>query len=186
MRTVAIASALTAALACGTAAAQGLVEWHEQVISGVCTLRFAVPEGWNVETHTQAPGAVQIKIVPEAGPPAEVLMTGMAPKGGSGLRSTSEIKRAAKAMGEALLPGSVERKIELEHVAGADGSGFFYTLTDKASELPEGEFRVTTQGIMAIGELRLAVTVLAQEKGSAASTMAFSLLRTAECQAPKR
>jgi len=180
-----MASTLVAALVCGPVGAQGLVEWQEHVISGVCTLRFALPEGWKAETHSLAPEAVQIRIVPLAGPPADVLMTGLAPKDESSLKSTGDIKKAAKAMGEAMLSGALEKKIELQRVDGADGSGFFYTLTDKRAEVPEGEFRVTTQGVMAIGRLRLGVTVLAGEKGSAALRMAFGLLRTVECATPK-
>ena len=68
---------------------------------------------------------------------------------------------------------------------GTDGSGFLYTLTDRRTDLPAGEFRVATQGIMAIGRLRLGVTVLANERDSAAAGMTFDLLRTAECATPK-
>jgi hypothetical protein len=185
MRILAIVSALAAAFVSGPAAAQGLVEWQEQVITGVCTLRFALPEGWKAQTHVPAPGAVQIRIVPDAGSRAEVLVTGLAPKDDSSLKSTGDIKRSAKAMGEAMLSGAAERKIELQKVEGTDGSGFFYTLTDKRSDLPDGEFRVTTQGVMAVGRLRLGVTVLANEKNSTAVAMTFSLLRTAECAPPK-
>ena len=186
MRKLALASALSGAVVCCSSAAQGLVEWHEQVISGVCTLRFAVPEGWSVETHAPAPGAVQILIVPQAGPRSEVLMTGLAPRNDSSLEGTSNIKKTVRMMGEALLSGAVEKKIELQRLNGADGAGFFYTLTDKLQQLPEGEHRFTTQGVMAIGPLRLAVTVLADGKSSPASTMAFDMLRTAECANPNR
>ncbi|MGD1146467.1 MAG: hypothetical protein ABR961_00780 [Thermoanaerobaculaceae bacterium] len=185
MKNLAVAFVLAAALVSGQAAAQGLVEWQEQVVSGVCTLRFALPEGWKAETHTPAPGAVQIRLVPKAGPPAEVLISGFAPKEDSSLKSTGDIRKSAKAMGEAMLSGAVEKKIELQKVGGTDGSGFFYILTDKRPELPAGEFRVTTQGVMAVGPLRLGVTVLANEKNSAAAAMTFSLLRTAECATPK-
>ncbi len=175
-------AALAVALASGTAAAQGLVEWREQAIPGVCTLRFAVPQGWTTDARTPAPGAVDIRLTPAAGPRAEVLLKGSVPAGDAPLRSTGDLKRAARAMGEEMLAGAVERKIELERVDGTDGAGFFYTLTDRRAELPEGEFRVTTQGVMAVGELRLALTVLAPEKGSPAAKMALALLRTAECR----
>ncbi len=186
MRTATAVAALAAALAGAAAAAQGLVEWREQVVPGVCVLRLAVPEGWSVESGTPAPGAVRIRLVATTGARAEVLITGTAAAGDDALKSTGDIKKATRAMGEEMLAGAVERKLELERLDGADGSGFFYTLTDKRADLPDGEFRVTTQGIMAIGPLRLAVTVLAGEKGSAAAKMTSGLLRTADCQAVRR
>ena len=177
---------LAAALAGATAAAQGLVEWREQAIPGACILRFAVPEGWEADARTPAPGAVEISLVPTRGPRARVLVSGTLLRGDAALKSTGDLKKAARGLGEGMLPGAVEKKIELERVDGTDGAGFFYTLTDKRPDLPEGEFRVTTQGIMAVGPLRLALTVLAPERGSAAAKMAFGLLRTAECQAARR
>ncbi len=182
MKTPIVAAALAAALSCGLASGQGLVEWHEQAIPGVCVLRLAVPEGWRSESRSQAPGAVEVRLVPAAGPSARVLIVGSAPRGEPLLKRTGDIKKAAREMGEGMLSGAVERSISLERLDGADGSGFFYTLTDARPELPEGEFRVTTQGIMAVGPLRLAVTVQAPEKGSAAQKTAFGVLRTAECQ----
>ncbi len=176
---------LAGAVVCHSAGAEGLVQWHEQVVSGVCTLRYAVPEGWTVEAKTPAPGAVALRLTPIVGHEAKVLVTGLAPRAGSPLASRSEIKRATRAMGEALLSGSTEKRIELRRLDGTDGSGFFYTLTDARTPLPEGEFPVMTQGIMAVGALRLAVTVLAQQKDSAASRMTFDLLRTADCGAAR-
>ena len=171
--------------AAATGAAEGLVEWQEQAVSGVCALRYALPEGWKAEASSPARGSVQIRIVPASGSGAAVLIAGFAPLDDPSLRSTGDIKKRAKAMGEAALSGAVEKRIELRRVDGTDGSGFFYTLTDRRTDLPAGEFRVVTQGIMAVGRLRLGVTVLANEKDSAAAGMTFDLLRTAECATPK-
>ncbi|MBZ5588718.1 MAG: hypothetical protein LAO05_09145 [Acidobacteriia bacterium] len=186
MKSLVIASALAGGLVCAPVAAQGLVEWQEHVISGVCTLRFAVPEGWNADTHTPAPGAVQIRIVPRAGSRAEVLVTGLAPRNDSTLKSTGDIKNTVRTMGEALLSGAVETTINLQRLHGVDGSGFFYSVADKRPDLPEGEYRFMTQGVMAVGPLRLGVTVLADQKSSPAGAMAFELLRTMECATTKR
>jgi hypothetical protein len=158
-----------------------LLEWHEQVIPGVCVLRIAVPHGWSATMRSAIDGAVDIRITPDSGAPAEVLITGLAPQRRSELKRSGEIKRATKAMGEDLLSGSVERRIGLERVDGTAGSGFFYSLTDKRPQLPEGQYRYMTQGIMAVGPLRLVITVLADQPSSPAKTMALDLLRTAVC-----
>jgi hypothetical protein len=174
-----LATILLSAIAVGQSA---LVEWHEQVVPGACTLRFAVPQGWDVEARSRMAGAVDLKLQPGSGPRARVLVTGTVQKGPSELKSTSDIKRAVKTMGDALLPGSVEKHLDLVKVEGRSGSGFLYSLTDKRADLPEGEFRRMTQGIMPIGPLRVAVTVLSDEPDSAAQKMTLELLRTADCE----
>ena len=172
------------------AAQTALVEWQELAIPSVCTLRIAVPQGWSAELHSPLEGAVHVRITPNGAPTAEVLITGLAAVGDRALKGAGDIKRAAREMGEEMLPGSVERKLVLERVDGVDGTGFLYSLTDKRPSLPEGGFRHMTQGIMAVGPLRLAVTVLAESPASPAKAMAFDLLRTAECEVappePKR
>lgn len=176
-----IAAALAALLAGGSAGAQALVEWQELTIPGVCTLRIAVPQGWNARLARPVPGGAEVRIAPESGPRAEVTMEAPVPHLGRPVRTTGEIKAAVREMGEARLPGSAEKKLALERVEGSDGSGFFYSLTDSRPQQPGGEPRYLTQGIMAVGPLRLAVTVLAEDPGSAARAMALDLLRTAEC-----
>ena len=174
-----LATFLMSAIAAGQSA---LVEWHEQVVPGAGTLRFAVPQGWDVQAHSAMQGAVDLNLGPASGPRAKVLVTGTVQKGASELKSTSDIKRAVKAMGEALLSGSVEKRLELTRLDGRSGAGFFYSLTDKRTELPEGEFRHMTQGIVAIGPLRLAFTVLSDQPDSAAQKVTLDLLRTADCE----
>ena len=175
-----IAAVMAAALAAGSARAQALVEWQELVIPGVCSLRIAVPQGWTALLARPAPGAAEVRITPDSGPRAEVMMVSPVPNQGVPTRSTGEIKAAVRAMGEARLAGSAERKLVLERVEGTDGTGFFFSLTERRSD-PGAEPRHLTQGIMAVGPLRLAVTVLADEPASAAPAMALDLLRTAEC-----
>jgi hypothetical protein len=180
-----IAAFLATALGGTGAGAQALVEWQEIVMPGVCTLRVAVPQGWNARLERSAPGGAEIRITPESGPRAEVSMKSLAPERALAVKRTGEIKAAVRTMGEAALPTAVEKKLVLERVDGTDGAGFFYSLTDNRRQPEAVEPRYVTQGIMAVGPLRLAVTVSAVEPGSAARVMAFDLLRTAECAGAK-
>lgn len=180
-----IGTFLAAALAGTGAGAQALVEWQELVMPGVCTLRVAVPQGWNARLGRSATGGAEIRITPESGPPAEVSVKSLAPEKALAVKRTGEIKAAVRTMGEAALPTPVEKRVVLERVDGTDGAGFFYSLTDNRPQPEAARPRSLTQGIMAIGPLRLAVTVRAVEPGSAARAMAFDLLRTAECASTK-
>jgi len=177
---------LSLAVVGGAAAAETpLVEWQELVVPGVCTLRVAVPQGWDAVLRSPLEGAVNVRLSPADGSHAEVLITGLVPKGDGSLASAGDLKRTARAMGEQMLSGAVEKRLELERVEGTDGSGFFYSLTDRRTPLPEGEYRHLVQGIMAVGPLRFAVTVLADGPDSAAKATALELMRTAECTAPE-
>jgi hypothetical protein len=179
----AVVMSLLLVMAAPVAGQTPLVEWQELAIPDVCTLRIAVPQGWSAELRSPLEGAVHVRITPSGAPAAEVLITGLAAGPDGALKGTGDIKRAAREMGEELLSGSVEGKLVLERVDGVEGAGFFYSLTDKRPSLPEGGFRHMTQGIMAVGPLRLAVTVLAESPASPAKAMAFDLLRTAQCEA---
>lgn len=180
-----IAVFLAAALTGNSVGAQALVEWQELVIPGACTLRIAVPQGWTARIERPAAGGAEIRITPESGTRAEATMKSLAPEKALTVKRTGEIKAAVRTMGEAALPTSVEKKLVLERVDGTDGAGFFYSLTDNRRQPEAAVPRYLTQGIMAVGPLRLGVTVLAEEPDSAARAMAFDLLRTAECASPK-
>lgn len=171
---------MAASLAGAGADAQGLVEWQDLVLPGACTLRIAVPQGWNARMERTAACLGEIEITPESGPRAVVTMTQIAVTPGLPMRSTGEVKAAVRRMGEAALATSVEKDLVLERVDGTDGAGFFYSLTDRR-ETPAFGARHLTQGIMEVGPLRLAVTVLANEPASAARAAALDLLRTAGC-----
>ena len=176
---------VAAALAGAGAGAQGLVEWQDLVMPGACTLRIAVPQGWNARMERVAAGVGEIKVTAESGPRAEVTMTQLALPPGVATQSAGEVKAAVRRMGEAALVTSVEKDLVLERVDGADGAGFFYSLTERRGPSAAGETRHLTQGIMAVGPLRLAVTVRAGEPASAARAMALDLLRTAGCASPR-
>ncbi len=176
-----VAATLAAALAGAGVGAEGLVEWQELVIPGVCTLRIAVPQGWSASMARPAPGAAEVRVTPESGPRALVTLTSPVPGKVLPMTSTGAIKAAVRRMGEAELPTSVEKKLTLERLGGTDGAGFFYSLTEDRQDPTANESRYVTRGIMAVGPLRLAVTVLATGPDSAARAVALDLLRTAEC-----
>ena len=176
-----IAAFLAAALAGNSVGAQALVEWQELVIPGVCSLRVAVPQGWTARLERTAAGGAEVRITPESGPRAEVRMESLAPEKALAMKSTGAIKAAVRTMGEGALSAAVGKKLVLERVDGTDGAGFFYSLTDNRPQPEAAGPRYLTQGIMAVGLLRLAVTVHAEDPGSAARGMALDLLRTAEC-----
>jgi len=180
-----VTAVLVVVLAAGTAGAQALVEWQELVIPGVCSLRVAVPQGWTARLERTAAGGAEVRITPESGPRAEVSMESLAPERALAMKSTGAIKAAVRTMGEGALSTAVEKKLVLERVDGTDGAGFFYSLTDNRPQPGAAGPRYLTQGIMAVGQLRLAVTVLAGEPDSAARAMALDMLRTAECAAAK-
>ena len=76
-------------------------------------------------------------------------------------------------------PQSVEGKVEIRELKGAQLHGYYFSATDKNEQLPPGEFRYMTQGSATIGELAVIFTIFSNMKNSAASSLGLSLIEKA-------
>ena len=140
-------------------------------------LVLLVPEAWQPSANTLAEGVVEIRINPKGSQDFTLLLTALEPESGSAERLDEEgIKRLVTRLGTAMLHGAVETELELRRVEGTAGVGHFYLLTDKQEHLPTGEYRYICQGIMAVGALRLSVTLLTNEPGEELLRAFFRLL----------
>jgi hypothetical protein len=75
---------------------------------------------------------------------------------------------------------AVETKLTINEAQGRQGSGYYYSLTDKRDPLPDGEFRYAWQALFAIGEIRATATLLSDSSDEMLSITALKLLQTAE------
>jgi hypothetical protein len=71
----------------------------------------------------------------------------------------------------------VEGVLPLQEIKGVDGRGFYFTATDRAPK--PGEAKYLTQGIIRVGEISLAFTVLTNDGQEAVVRAALEMLRTA-------
>jgi hypothetical protein len=71
----------------------------------------------------------------------------------------------------------VESALPLQEIKGVDGRGCYFTATDRAPR--PGEAKYLAQGIIRVGEIVLAFTVLTNDGQEAVVRSAFDMLRTA-------
>ena len=72
---------------------------------------------------------------------------------------------------------SVERVLPIQDINGTDGRGFYFAATDRAPK--PGEYKYLTQGIIRVGEIALAFTILTNDGEEAIVQSALKVLRTA-------
>jgi len=141
-------------------------------------VRLSVPERW-VSRFTQPPGEVPptITFAPKDGESFEVLITPVWRSGEdgtvyeSGLRKQTE-QAAAEAQSQA-----VEKTLALKEISGTDGHGYYFTATDRAPK--PGEYKYMAQGMLKLGTLALAFTVLSNDGQAEVVGDALQLLSTA-------
>jgi hypothetical protein len=82
---------------------------------------------------------------------------------------------AAAAQGAA--PQSVEKVLNVRALAGPGNQGYYFAATDTAPK--PGEFKYLTQGIIHVGDINMAFTVLTNDGQDAVVKTALDMLRRA-------
>jgi hypothetical protein len=167
-------------LTLSTAAAASSVKF-ELVNHG--TLTLAVPDGWKSELKqppNQLPPTIILK--PSEGHPGEVFITAVWPVSperalpdDATLRS--QVARAAKQ----LESQSVEGTLPLTALNGKQGHGFYFTATDRAPK--PGEYSYMLQGLIRVGDIALAFTLLTNGSDSPLVNAVLNIVRTADYHA---
>jgi hypothetical protein len=144
---------------------------------GVLTL--LVPDGW-ASQFKQPPNRLPPTIVlkPRSGMPFEVLVTAGWPTGPDNkvpddAAMRSEVVAAAKSAASQ----SVEGVLPVQEIKGVDGSGFYFAATDRATN--PREYKYLTQGVIRVGRILLAFTVLTNDGQEQAVRSALKMLRSA-------
>ena len=126
-------------------------------------LTLTVPDSWMDKVNHPAnrlPPTILLR--PGAARSGEVLMTAVWPippvtKISDEATIRSEVATAAKKAASQ----SVEGALPLQELKGTEGRGFYFSATDRAPG--PGEYKYLTQGIVPVGEIALAFTVLTND-----------------------
>lgn len=143
------------------------------------TLKLVAPHDWKDEVHPAEPGMPPtIEFQPAKGVPFEVLVTPIWRAHADVPLATREtihdrVQRAA----ESMKGQSVETDIPLVELKGASGPGFYFAVTDKAPK-PD-EFKYLTQGIVQVGELVLAFSVLTNDGQANVVSAVLAMMKSA-------
>jgi hypothetical protein len=142
-------------------------------------LTLTVPDGWMDKVNHPAnrlPPTILLR--PGAAGSGEVIVTAVWPippatKLSDEATIRSEVAEAAKKAASQ----SVEDALPLQELKGTEGRGFYFSGTDRAPA--PGEYKYLTQGIIRVGEIALAFTVLTNDGQEAVVNAALAMLQSA-------
>ena len=141
-------------------------------------LIFSMPKEW-ISDVNQPPGELPptISIGPKSGRPFQVLVTPVWPIGDGGKTDEPTLRRITTALAAEAQPQAVEAALPLKELVGTDGHGFYFTATDRAPK--PGEYKFLAQGMIRVGEIALAFTVLSNDGQADIVTSSLQLLANA-------
>jgi hypothetical protein len=142
-------------------------------------LTLTVPDSWVDKMNRPAnrlPPTILLR--PGAAGSGEVLITAVWPippvtNISDEATIRSEVAEAAKKAASQ----SVERALPLQELKGTEARGFYFSATDRAPA--PGEYKYLTQGIVRVGEIALAFTVLTNDGEEAVVKATLEMLKTA-------
>lgn len=75
---------------------------------------------------------------------------------------------------------AVEKSIPIREIRGAAGSGYYFSVTDRAPG--PNEYKYLTQGMLAHGDIRVGFSFLSNDSGAAAPTRALEIIKAAKVE----
>jgi TPR repeat protein len=173
--------ALCVFLLASTGYAQREVAERRYTFSGDDALVVRVPTGWQERVGkggTKAPTLISYR--PKAGAPFEVLLTPVRARGAN--LPLEQMQPAVLALADAARKQAVEERLTLVELLGPQARGYYFKATDRAPK--PGAYKYLAQGMLALGDVRVAFTVLTNEGQGAVVDAAFDLLRNARFAGP--
>jgi hypothetical protein len=142
-------------------------------------VQLSVPDGW-VSKFNQPPGEVPptISLRPKSGQPFEVMITPYWRRGDDSTVYESALREQTEAAAAEAQSQAVEKKLTLKEISGTDGHGYYFTATDRAPK--PGEYKYMSQGMLKLGSIGLAFTVLTNEGQTDVVESTLRVLSTAE------
>ena len=158
------------------AQAQTDVAGRRYALGSESELLVRVPRAWQERVgQRDAKTPVTISYRPGSGAAFEVLLTPML---GRGIKASfEELRPGVASMAEAASRQAVEPMLVLNELLGPEARGYYFKATDRKAK--PGEFKYLAQGLLAVGEARLAFTILTNDGQQAVIDDAFNLLRSA-------
>jgi hypothetical protein len=143
------------------------------------TLELELPAGW--VDHFEEPqggGPPTIEIAMTDGGPRQVFVRPeWADPTSQDVRELPQLRDAVRDLAERIQPEAVEGYLEVRHIAGANGVGFYFTATDR--DPGPGEFKFMSQGALQAGSLTLWFTILTNEGQDTVAVEALAMLQGA-------
>ena len=140
---------------------------------------ITVPTDWQDEVG-RPPNRLPptIKFRPKAGPSFEVLMTPLWPiEGKAPPTDALTVRREVEKAAAGASSQAVEKHIEVRELKGSNGTGYYFSATDRAPA--PGEYKHMTQGILPVGQLAISFTILTNDGQESAVAQSLEALQSA-------
>ena len=143
------------------------------------TLELSIPAGWIdhfEEPQGGGPPTIEIAVA-EGGPRQVFVRPEWADPTAKDVRELPQLRDAVRDLAERIQPEAVENYLEVRHIAGTNGVGFYFTATDR-NPGPD-EFKFMSQGALQAGGLTLWFTILTNEGQDTVAVEALAMLQAA-------
>lgn len=143
------------------------------------TLEMSLPSGWT--DHVEQPaggGPPTIEIALTAGGPAQVFVTPKwAEPTDSEVHELPLLRDAVRDLAERIRPQAAESFLDVRQLNGANGSGYYFSATDRAPKADD--FKFMSQGALQVGSLTLWFIILTNEGQDTVAVQALGMLQAA-------
>ena len=179
---------LTCLLVCFAAAATAIAAEGEKKLFALpdnSKLELSIPAGWKDEVKTaQAPKARQgsapstVALTPREGPPFEVHVTPVArQKQGASADTAIQMRHNVQQGADKVKPTAMEHYLPVDQLTGAPGPGYYFSATDRQPK--PGEFKYLTQGMLLVGDVVVAFSILTNDGQEKVRDQALAMLKGA-------
>jgi hypothetical protein len=148
-------------------------------VPGADRVKIVVPAGWKHSIVQTLPALPPTLDMQEPTAPLGLKITFLPDPNGK-LANEEEIKKLMTASTGLYVESSLEKKLEIRPMSTKNGKGFYATFTDASlvdkKEVPPGQFRIVTSGILVVGKQAAAFTLLTNRLDGKEYVAAMQLL----------
>lgn len=143
------------------------------------TLELTLPVGWTDRLQQpEGGGPPTIEIAVSRDGPPQVFVTPEWPDPvAREIRELPALRDAVRDLAERIQPQAAESRIEVRMLGGKDGSGYYFTATERDPR--PGDFRFMSQGALQLAGLTLWFTILTDEGEDTIAVQALTMLQAA-------
>jgi hypothetical protein len=162
---------LLAALCLATSsAAAGDLAIRRFEVAGHGALTLPVPDAWQIDVGSLQSKPLTIRLMQQAGHPFEMRVTPLSPA-----LKQAALRRKVVSAATNLGPATAEKILKVQELGGSTVHGFYFIATDPAPK--PGDYKYLTQGMLAVGGLTVAFTILTNPGDAAIIDAGLTILR---------
>jgi hypothetical protein len=148
-------------------------------------LELSIPAGWKDEVKAaqgskanQGSAPSTVALTPREGAPFEVHVAPIARQGqGASADTAIKMRHSVQQSADKVKPTAMEPFLPVDQLSGAPGPGYYFSATDR--EPKPGEFKYLTQGMLLVGDVIVAFSILTNDAQEKVRDQALAMLKSA-------